>query len=165
MILAIDPGNVQSAFVILDEKTYKPIEFNKVENDKLAKLLPLFIEGYKIKTCVIETITSYGMPVGKSVFETCIYIGRLTQICMDNNVEVVFMPRLKVKINLCKTAKAKDTNIRAALMDRFGDKGTKKEPGFFYGFKADMWSAFAIGTTYLDNEKKYAYIPEVQKVG
>lgn len=159
-IIAIDPGNEESAFVIMDAETYKPIEFNKIDNEKLANILPLFIEGYKIKTCIIESIASYGMPVGKSVFETCIYIGRLTQICIYNNVKYEYMPRLKVKLNICNSAKAKDSNIRQALINRFGIVGTKKNQGFFYGFKADIWSAFAIGTTYLDKIKNYVYIPK-----
>lgn len=160
MLLAVDPGNEKSAFSIIDEQTYKPIESNKVENEKLIQLLPIFIEGYKIKTCAIELVTSYGMPVGKPVFDTCIYIGRLTQVCIANNVEYHYIPRMAVKMNICKDSRAKDSNIRQALINRFGEVGTKKNPGFFYGFKEDIWSAFAIGVTYLDKTNNYEYIPE-----
>ena len=89
---------------------------------------------------VIEMIASYGMPVGKEVFDTCVWIGRFIQ--QDE------------KMNICGSMKAKDSNIRQALIDRFGTVGTKKNPGWFYGFKADCWSAYAVGITYLDLTKE-----------
>jgi hypothetical protein len=46
--------------------------------------------------------------------------------------------------------KAKDSNIRQALIDRFGEVGIKKNPGWFYGFKKDIWQAYAVGITYHD---------------
>jgi hypothetical protein len=160
MIIAIDPGNKDSAFVIMDETTYKPIEFNKIDNLVLAKILSTFIQGYKIETCVIEMIYSYGTGVGKTIFETCVYIGRLVQICFENNVEVEFLPRATIKAHICHSSKAGDSNINAELRNRFGGKGDKANPGFFHGFAYDVWSAFAIGTTYLDRVNNYEYIPK-----
>ena len=55
--------------------------------------------------------------------------------------------RLDEKLNLCQDSRAKDANIRQALIDRFasgtpnGGKGTKKAPGWFYGFSDDVWQA------------------------
>jgi hypothetical protein len=46
--------------------------------------------------------------------------------------------------------KAKDSNIRQSLIDRFGVVGVKNNQGWFYGFKSDIWSAYAVGCTYLD---------------
>ena len=34
-ILAIDPGNIESAYCIIDSDTYTPIKFGKVENEML----------------------------------------------------------------------------------------------------------------------------------
>lgn len=73
-------------------------------------------------------IASYGMAVGKDVFETCIWIGRFTELARLQNIEVEYIYRKDEKINLCNSMKAKDSNIRQALIDRFGEVGTKKNP-------------------------------------
>lgn len=146
MILAIDPGNIESAYCLIEEETYIPKFFGKVENEKLLEL----ILNSDFDEIVIEMIASYGMPVGKEVFETCVWIGKFAQA---SNLYEKYIYRKDVKINLCNSMKAKDSNIRQALIDRFGEVGTKKKPGWFYGFKADIWSAYAVGITYLDNCK------------
>ena len=67
--------------------------------------------------------------------------------------------RREVKINLCESLKANDSNIIQALIDRFAPntsnkgKGTKKNQGWFYGFSKDIWQSYAVAVTYLDNKK------------
>ena len=152
MILAIDPGNIESAYCIIEKETYKPIEFGKIDNQQMLKQIGLF---ENIECIVIEKVASYGMAVGKEVFDTCEWYGRFIQKYCDTNnsqtIEYVF--RKEVKINLCNSMKAKDSNIRQSLIDRFGVVGIKKNPGWFYGFKKDIWSAYAVGITYLDRLK------------
>ena len=75
MVLAIDPGNIESAYCLIDKETYKPIEFGKVDNTRLLMLLG----ELDYKELAIEMIASYGMPVGKEVFDTCVWIGRFIQ--------------------------------------------------------------------------------------
>lgn len=93
------------------------------------------------------------MPVGREVFDTCVWIGRFIQAVAEYGKDYEYIYRKEEKMNLCGSMKAKDSNIRQALIDRFGVVGTKKEQGWFYGFKADIWSAYAVGTTYLDKTK------------
>ena len=50
--------------------------------------------------------------------------------------------------------RAKDSNIRQALIDRFGVVGTKKNPGWFYGVSKDVWAAIAVGVTYHDKAEE-----------
>ena len=147
-ILAIDPGNIESAYVIMD-KDYRPLEFGKVKNEELLAIT--YRPGFD--TVVIEMVASYGMAVGATVFETCVWIGRFWERACQKGYEINKIYRKDVKINLCGSMKAKDANIRQALIDRFGPVGTKKNPGWFYGFKADIWSACAVGVTYLDSLK------------
>lgn len=148
-ILAIDPGNTESAYVVIDENM-KPIDFGKVKNHEILDVID-GVEIIGVQSVVIEMIASYGMPVGAEVFETCLWIGRFWERACQKGYEINKIYRKDVKINLCGSMKAKDANIRQALIDRFGPVGTKRNPGWFYGFKADIWSAYAVGITYLDS--------------
>ena len=64
-ILAIDPGDKQSAYCFIDSEDLRPLRFAKAENT--AILLVLQLEAYDL--VVIERLASYGMPVGRNVFE------------------------------------------------------------------------------------------------
>lgn len=153
-ILAIDPGNIESAYCVIDEETYMPEEFGKVKNEILLNLIySRLSNSVNYYTMVIEMIASYGMPVEKEVFETCVWIGRFIELARLQNIDVEYIYRKDEKMNICHSMKAKDSNIRQALIDRFGPVGTKKNPGWFYGFKADIWQAYAVGVTYLDMRK------------
>ena len=126
MILSIDPGNIESAYCIIDKNSYKPIEFAKVDNNELREKLLEDLKLFPIDTLVIEMIASYGLAVGKDVFETCVWIGRYME-CFKCPF-TYFIYRKEEKMNLCGSMKAKDSNIRQALIDRFGNVGTKKKP-------------------------------------
>lgn len=159
MILAIDPGNVESGYALLDINL-KPIEKGKVKNEVLLEDIRMDRFWYNSPQdeedhIAIEMIASYGMPVGIEVFETCVWIGRFIQ-AIGNGIEPRFIYRKDEKMNLCTSMKANDATIKQALVDRFAagqknyGKGTKKEPGWFYGFSKDMWAAYAVGVTYYD---------------
>jgi hypothetical protein len=57
-------------------------------------------------------------------------------------VELIF--RKDIKLFLCGTMRAKDANIRQALIDKIGPQGTKKTPGPTYGIKSHTWAALAV---------------------
>ncbi len=92
-----------------------------------------------------------------SVFETVYWSGRFAEFVNQTcGMWVDRMPRMDVKMHLCRSPRAKDSNIMQALIDRYAlnvrnrGKGTKAAPGFFYGFKSDIWAAFALAVTYYD---------------
>lgn len=125
-IFAIDPGNIESAYCVIDEETYKPEEFGKLKNEILLNLIySKLSNSVNYYTMVIEMIASYGMPVGKEVFDTCVWIGRYIE-AYDKDYKYVY--RKDEKMNICHSMKAKDSNIRQALIDRFGPVGTKRNP-------------------------------------
>ena len=148
MILAIDPGNIESAYVLMD-KNLKPVEFGKIPNEEMLSIVNTYNVLQTVDDFAIEMVASYGMPVGESIFETVFWIGRFWGET-GNFKRKARIYRKDVKMNLCNSMRAKDSNIRQALIDRFGVVGVKKNPGWFYGFKADIWSAYAVGVTYYD---------------
>lgn len=152
MILAIDPGNTESAYVLVEDDLSRVVEKGKVENFELVDIiLRIKDEHSSLEHIAIEMIASYGMAVGKTVFETCVWIGRFAQLIrVEFGVEPEFIYRSEEKMCLCHSMKAKDSNIRQALIDRFGEVGTKKNPGYFYGFKKDIWQAFSVCVTFHD---------------
>lgn len=141
-ILAIDPGNTQSAYVLIDRQC-RPVEFGKIDNYKLLDFT--VAQHNSIDFTVIEMVASYGMPVGREVFETVLWTGRFLQTLDDRfGIEAELIERQPVKLHHCHSSRANDANISQALRDRFGGKGTKAEPGWFYGFAGDVWQAYAL---------------------
>jgi hypothetical protein len=103
--------------------------------------------GFEECHLVIEMVASYGMPVGKEIFETVLAIGQMVEAWRGQHTLIY---RKDVKMHLCGSMKAKDSNIRQALIDRHGEPGTKNSPGATYGISKDVWSALAVATTYHD---------------
>ena len=162
-ILGIDPGTLESAYV-LTNNNLEIESFGKLENSEMLKILITTLKENENLKVAIEMIASMGMAVGQSVFETCRWIGRFEQKCLDFSVIPTIIYRKDEKINLCGSMRAKDSNIRQALIDRFAKfdklngKGSKKNPDVFFGFKADMWAAMAVTVTYYDLYLKYLNI-------
>ena len=153
-VLAIDPGNRQSAWCMIDGGTLKPLSFGKEENQVVLDA----VQHLSYDSIVIERVASYGMAVGRDVFETCEWVGRFTQAALPLRAHYVY--RQEEKLHICGDSRAKDTNIRRALIDRFAQhdlkngKGTKKNPDWFYGFSADVWQAYAVAVTYVETRCK-----------
>lgn len=149
MIVAIDPGTTESAWCALDGE--KIIAFGKDPHTTLrARLRSEWNPASDL--LAIEMIASYGMPVGREVFETCLWIGRYLEAWEMRSGTCKLVYRKEVKVFHCESVRATEANIRAALLDRFGPGrekaiGTKREPGPLYGLKGDCWAALAVGLT------------------
>ena len=144
-VLAIDPGSEQSAYVwyAVNEKLG---DMGIVPNEEMLQKCR-DVNCSERDRLVVEQIESYGMPVGRSIFETVFWGGRFVEAWSG---QFAMVPRRTVKLHLCNSARAKDSNVRQALIDRVGAPGTKKQPGFTYGLKRDLWQAFALAVTYGD---------------
>ena len=153
LIFAIDPGNVQSGYALIEMPDFKCVAFGKIDNFDLLERVKTLPRGVVV---AIEMVACYGMPVGKDVFDTCVWIGRFTQAL--NLYKVNYIYRTEEKMELCGNMKAKDANIRQSLINRYAKfdyktgKGTKKNPDTFYGVSKDAWQAIAVAVTYYEKE-------------
>jgi hypothetical protein len=147
MILALDPGPTETGWALYDVGRVLASGVNA--NGLVLGMLQFRSLGPdlpKPERVAVEMIASYGMAVGREVFETCVWIGRFQQAWHSPD-EVLKVYRKDVKLHLCGNPRAKDPNIRQALLDRLGPQGTKKAPGPTYGVKSHAWAAVAVAVT------------------
>ncbi len=140
-ILGVDPGkNVGMVAWESDVGLLSHTIFTQNETMKYAEE----IQFGEFDLIGIEMIGHYGtgMPVGNDVFDTCIFIGRLLEIL--KGYKTILVKRNEIKMHFCGSMRAKDSNIRQALIDRFGKPGIKKSPGLLYGIKSHEWPALAV---------------------
>lgn len=147
-IMAIDPGTDSSAFVVLE--CGKIISHGYDSNEVMIKRLAANRLKPSPDLIACEMIQSFGMPVGKETFETCLWIGRFLQESIRAGVAFELIYRKDIKMHLCGSMRAKDGNIRQALIDRMGPQGTKKSPGPTYGIKSHTWAALAVAVYAMD---------------
>ena len=162
-VLAIDPGNRKSAYCIISADTLRPLDFDILPNDQLRN----YIRNLKFAEediAVVENLQSYGNLIGRDVLDTAVWIGRFYECLVRKTAaEPYFIFRMEEKMHICKDSRAGDSNIRRALIDRFcdhdfrGGKGTIKNPDWFFGFKADIWAAYAVGLTLIETKLEGDY--------
>lgn len=145
-VIGLDPGPGDSAVVVWNGDTVEVTRMGP-NSDIMGYLRTWRGGGVPL---AIEKIASYGMAVGAEVFETCVWTGRF----MEAYGGATRITRGEVKMHLCHTMKAKDTNVRQAILDRFGGKdkaiGTKSSPGPFRGVTSHLWSALAVAIVFHD---------------
>lgn len=193
-VLCIDPGSVKSGWVVMDHgKRVLAHGWDLNETILNHYLYEKRADYQDFDTLVIEDVTHMGMAVGRDVFETVRWSGRF-----DADRTAVFIDRKQVKLNLCGNPRAKDPNIRQAIIDRYGGDsvaiggkkcqackgkgwkgrsrppcpdchcnamhvepklvdiglqdrcGYEHPPGPLHGVSGHVWSALAVGLTYLD---------------
>ena len=150
-ILAIDAGNTYSGVAIVELPEFRLIWFGKLPNEDVYGV----VKNFHIDEVALEMVACYGMPVGKDVFETCVWIGRFVEQLKGHKISYVY--RKDEKLCLCGSVKAKDSNIRQALINKYAKhdfktgKGTRKNQDVFYGVAYDVWQAIAVAVTHYES--------------
>lgn len=149
LIIGVDPGPMLSSFVAFNGER---VVFNReVHADQFLGFVAEHVQDRAV--LAVEWIESFGMAVGQEVFQTVYRIGSLATIAKLERNPVRLIPRRDVKLHLCNSSRAKDKNVRQALLDRFGPVGTMKNRGPLYGISSHAWSALAVAVTAHDCER------------
>ena len=143
MLLSIDPGTTKSGWCVTEGD--RVIESGIMDNQQLVDSFDKMVAmGDRV---AIEVFEARGMPIGNDSIETILWTGQFIRECEALGATFVRVHRSRVKLHLCGSAKAKDSNIRQALLDKLGPQGTKKNPGPTYGVSSHAWAALAVAVT------------------
>lgn len=154
VVLGIDPGGEQSAWLRYSTDAQIVGNMSLGPNDRLLDvLIGHYNTSGQADHMAIEMMRARGMPTANAEFLTCVWIGRFIQAWQPRPWSFVY--RGDVKMHLCGSMRAKDSNIRAALIDRFGGSkrkavGINADRGPLFGIKRDIWSALSIAVTWAD---------------
>jgi len=146
IIVGIDPGTDKSAIVAI--QGMKIILKNIMPNEEMLNTVASLKEMIRPEVIVwCEMIECQGMPVGRETFTTVLWIGKYMLQAELVGVPFHLLTRREEKLHLCGSMRAKDANIRQALIDIYGEQGTKKNPGGTYGVSSHCWAALAVAET------------------
>jgi hypothetical protein len=155
-ILAIDPGQKESAWVLM--KNLSIHSCNIEDNEAIRKALDF--DEWEQDIVALEYVVAYGRS-GKEVSDTAFEAGRLVQASRSAFTGIT---RSKVRGHLCR-GRGSDSKVIEKLIERFtpdvfakwvNNELTRNKminaarEKYFHEFRADIWQAYALGVTYFD---------------
>ena len=153
-VAAIDPGTTKSAFILWDGARVRNcgIVENGVLLDQLRSgdLMPYDFAA-------IERMANFGQRVGEEVLATVWWSGRFYE-ALSRKTEVTRPYRTAIKKHL-GCGKGKDKDVRAALIAKFGETGTKKNHGPLFGVSSHIWAGLAVADYALAHDAEEAFTP------
>jgi hypothetical protein len=144
-ILAIDPGPRLSAYVELAGTTIRA--HGKIGNLELLRMLRTRDPNGPL---VVEMVAPYGKPVGREVFETCVWIGRYLEAWRGVG-RLLERREVKQALGLQVGHRGStDADVRSALIVRWGGQGGKRAraPEALAGIVDDEWAALAVAVAW-----------------
>lgn len=135
-ILAIDPGTLQSGYVLYDGRV---ITSGVMPNEDLLKI----VADDNSDVLAIEKIVNQGNLIGQETIDSVEWIGRFQQAwgCPE---DVLKIPRRDVKKALGIPGSSDDAKVNARLRELIGEKGTKANPGPTFGVSSHAWAALGV---------------------
>ena len=115
--LCFDPGTFKTGWVIFDPHAETVLDAGWDKNDDAIEVTECM--GFHDRI-IMETFAAQGMPLGSSSLETVRFEGMLIErAAASRQIVVDRITRREIKLTLCGTSRAKDQNVRAALVDLY----------------------------------------------
>jgi len=148
-IFGIDPGSRESGCVIWGIDSRRVIQYEHTCNEKVLCVIRNLENDVIV---AIEQIRGYGIVAGDDTFDTCHWSGRFQEAHEVKQLggQVHLIPRKDIKRHLCGNTTTNDKYIRQALIDRYGEVGTKKNPGPLFGISGHLWAALAVAVVCME---------------
>jgi hypothetical protein len=159
-VVGIDPGPREHAAVMLCGDRVEVVDVAKPSG-----LTRLLIDR-RVSSVVVayEQFAPFGSSLDDGSLRTIFETGRLVEdmgeamACLPA-VQFVGIRRQQAKRFLVGRTSCGDTEVRGALIERFGPTkelaiGTKKKPGPLYGITSHHWAALAIAVTAADQVQR-----------
>jgi hypothetical protein len=163
IVCAVDPGPQVLGYVCWDTAEQKLLVKENISSEEFIQKIsdPTLVPGEML---LVEQAVIYQKSAA-SIHDTIFYYGRL---CRDWQIRrgdnILLVPRLTIighilgpelrKACFGKKNMSRDSAVIAELTSRYGGKGTKAEPGFFFGVSSHMWNAIALAVYYQDCVEK-----------
>lgn len=143
IIVGIDPGQKESGVVKWSHTQQRVLERQIMPNQQVISYVQAV---HSVNIIAIEHFRGYGLRVGNDTFDSIWWSGRFAQIAVSSimGIQVRMIPRADIVDCLCGHPKAGDKAVHQALVDKYGEVGTKKNPGPLYGIKSHLWAALAV---------------------
>ena len=150
IVFGIDPGPRASGWALWNGVGV--LDSGHSENEVIIGTLydpDKYNPEFSYDVLAIERVSCYMKTVGAPIFETCEWVGRF-----DAKSRAILITRREVRVALCDTARCGDAQVARAIRDRFGEKGTKKSPGPFFGVSGHAWNAVAVAVVAFDQSSR-----------
>lgn len=99
---------------------------------------------------VVEFPAPRNQLAGVDLFETMYWVGRFEEA---SDLEPFRIDRKDVKMAVCGSPRARDSDIRKALIERWGGEeaaiGKKADPGPLFGVAGDVWAALGVAVAWV----------------
>jgi len=149
LILGLDPGST-IGWALIDAATWPPRVRQTGKADETLAVHIARTTGADL--VAVEGVEARGMAVGQETMDAAWQGGRLAGHAEATGHRAVRVMRRTVKLELCGSSRAKDANVRQAILDLYpptgGGKapqvGTKSRPGPLYGVAGHAWAALAV---------------------